>query len=346
MTIRPLLIFRFAGITMLLGHLLVWYPLQVTRTDYAGFGLDIELFHRAAIKVAHHQPIYGETRASVSQPHGAFFYPPTFAVMIRPAAALSIATVAKIWYAAILVAYWMFAWALARIAFPYRCHADHVLAIGTFLQLIPHLYLSMGSGNVDLVVWALVAWAISARRVAVAVALLLLASWIKVYPIFGIPILLLRHAGADSDRDQSRPFRAAIGVFVAGLLGTVAVIAMSGYGPEWIRVGIPSVSAGCLYRDNFSLTTLAIRPFVDSSAPTLPHWAQRFLSIAPLVGIAGVAIATTRRLGARPHAAVVVTAALWLSPICWIHQIGFASIVLALWWAHRYSSAPASLTRR
>jgi hypothetical protein len=135
---------------MLLGHLVVWYPLQVTRTDYAG--LDIAVFHHTAIKVAHNQPIYGETRASVSQSHSAFFYPPTFAVMIRPAAALSIATVAKIWYAAILVAYWMLAWALARIAFPDRCHVDHVLAIGTFLVFIPHLYLSMGFGNVDLVV--------------------------------------------------------------------------------------------------------------------------------------------------------------------------------------------------
>ena len=330
MSIRPLFILRFAGIALLLGQLLVWYPTQAIRDDYGD--TDLILFHNAAINAAHGRPVYGETRANVAQMHKAFFYAPTFLVLMRPTASLDIVTLAKIWFAVILVAFWMFAWALARLAFPYRYRLDHVLAMGVAVQCIPQLHWTMSLGNVDLIVWALVAWAFNAPRTWAAIALLLFASWIKVYPIFGIPILfLLRFL-----RDESDDAFLMMLVLGTGSIATIAVIDLSGYGNEWLQVGLPSITAGCFFQGNLSLPTLAIWPFIDTSAATIPHWAQRFLSIAPLVGIGLVAVAVTRKLRARAHAAAVITVALWLSPVCWSYQIGIAAINIALWWQGRH----------
>jgi hypothetical protein len=328
--VRPLFVLRFAGIATIVAQILVWYPRQAIRSDYADTDLDV--FHHTAVKVARGEPIYGEARASLRQPPHSLLYPPTFAALIRPAAALDVAQFAKIWYGLVLVAYWLFAWGLARLAFP-AAGADHVLGVGTVLQLVPSVYWTMGLGNVDIMVWALVAWALSVTSTW-GVVLLVAAAWIKAYPIFALPVMLVRgprlRAAPAPSAASDRSWAAGVAVILAGC--TLAIVAANGwrYAGEWLRVGLPSLASGCLHWYNASLTTLLIRPFVDPDAPALPAAAQMFLRLAPLAGV-GITLWATRRLHPVAQMAVVVLTALWLSPVFWLHQLGIAALGVAVW---------------
>src|SRR5204863_7005454 len=108
-----------------------------------------------------------------------------FAALIRPAAFLSASTFQTTWFAILLLAFWLYAWGLARIAFK-QCGWHHVLGTGVVLVATPGMGYTMSFGNVDVVVWALTAWGLKSDTC------LLLGTALKLYPVSGLAVTAVR----------------------------------------------------------------------------------------------------------------------------------------------------------
>jgi hypothetical protein len=249
-------------------------------------------------------------------------YPPFLASALAPATSLPYVTFAQLWYIPLIVAFWVYAWSLARLALE-RVDVWSVLIAGQMLTLFPGTYRALSLGQIDPVLWALfgVALVVPALRGAALAA----SAAVKLYA--GWPLLYALR------REGTRVLLPAAAVF---LVGFVMSGTMLGYDIlyTWARHMLPVVSQGSFNADNVSLSFAGLRLARvlgwDYVPGPLPVTARVYLTIlgigAPLV----VGWLTRRRYAIMQYACVG-TAAVLFAPLCWSSYLPLLLVPAAVW---------------
>lgn len=305
------------GVLVLIGQIVVWYPRYALHAPAPDDHLDFLVYAHAAARAAHGQSPYEACVHERTHPPHCFFYPPPFAAVLALAGHLSPAAFQAATYLLLLLAFWAYAAGLARLAWePLR--ADTVLIVGVLLFLTPGVNVTISFGNLDLAVWALVAWSLTVER---ALPLLVLAAAFKAWPAIPLAILLVT---------KPARLRPAALTAVAILAGTTAVGGVRWFS-DWLRLAVPGLAAGTLDPNNISLPAVLGRRGVDLPAP---------VATALPILVAVVAAAALRRRPERLRAAVAGLLACFCSSIFWVQNLGLLLLPLALWLNSRASRAP------
>lgn len=286
-----------------IGALLLfyWLPEHATRTDAVTADLDHVYYYRAALRLAHGQPLYV----------GQFLYPPPFAALVVPAALFPFAAFQTIWYTVILLAFWAYAWGLARIAFD-RPTVEHVLGAGAILVFVPGTAVTMSFGNLDIVIWALVAWSLTGDGAPAA-----LGACLKVYPA---PITLLAIWRNPRALPRHALVFAATWLFALAALGPKPIV-------EWLRAPMPLPDLVFLWR-NVSLSTAVLR--VARVTDVHSTFARVTYTGVPLLAI-GATLWRTRAWSFRSAGAAVIVATVWSAPVCWWYWLPLGLVPGAAW---------------
>jgi hypothetical protein len=296
-----------AGAIVLLVQLGYWQPNPAAR-DVSS--LDVPAFYRAAAHVLAREPLYDEAIHHVAGQTATYIYPPPFAVLIAPLALLGPAKFQVAWYVGVLVAFWLYAAALVRLAGQPRT-IERVLVAGACLQLFPGTSVTMSFGNADLLVWALCATALvdgkaGARWAGAAAA-------IKVYPAW----ILLTKAWKEA--------LAGVAVGATLLAASAPVVGIEGF-RDWMRV-VGVLGSGVDWPTNVSFVHLI--GYSGKGAPLF------VLVGAPLTAW------LLRRQPRSLAGAVVLIAAVFLAPVCWVHYAPMLLMPVAAAFAARARAAAA-----
>jgi hypothetical protein len=283
----------------------VLVPVMWQRTDTRR---DMILYYTAAQHALRGEPLY--ERWPEYGPHLTpfkYFYPPQFAVVIAPLGALPFPVFSRLWYALILLAFWVYAGCLTRLACG-RVSFEGCLIAGLALGLLPKIYIALVLGQADPFVWALFGLAFCLPS---AGALLAVAAQIKLYTFWPLAV-----AGW---HERQRILRPAAIALAAGLaLGGLAC----GWGAfgEWAKSVLPVVGQGTFNNDNVSLSFAVLRLARglgwNYAGGPLPGIARFYLTVMELLGPLTVAC-LTRRCEKRMQTACVAAAALLFAPLCW-----------------------------
>ncbi|HVZ72808.1 MAG TPA: glycosyltransferase 87 family protein [Polyangia bacterium] len=305
------------GAAVLVAQLVVWLPVHARRADVAW--MDVSVYLRVARHAAAGEPLYDECKTfHLGDPPSCFYYPPVLAVALMPLARAAPATAQAVWYAGELVAFWLFAFGLVRLA-GMRTTALHVLAAGALVELFPGTVVTMSLGNVDLWVWALCALALGGRGAGA----MGLAAALKVYPAWGVATALARRTPS--------AWR-GVALAVVACAAAALVVGVRGF-RDW-TLGLGVLASGLRVPTNVSLS-LALASLVGAGSA--------FLVAAPLVGPPLVAV-VTRRLDARVSIGLVLVASVLLAPLCWWYYAPILLIPGAAAWRAR--SATEAIRRQ
>jgi hypothetical protein len=296
---RAMFVLSRAGIAGAFAFLFIWLPIHAVRPDVEG--TDLYVYYQAAQRLAHGQPLYT----------GLFIYPPFFAALIRPAAAVPLPVFQVFWYALIMVGYWAYAAGLARLAFG-RLTWDRIFAVGALVILVPGTNETMSLGNVDLLIWATIVWSIPSGRG------LAFGACLKIYPAFvALPAFV---------RDLKMFWRqlgvaVAFTAFVVGFVGPHVFV-------EWWRAGLVVLPdcAHCWW--NVSLSMAIVRHL--GIADLHGSHARLILTSFPLLAISSTVL-LTRKWRPTAAASIVLVVAAWSAPVCWDDWLPIALIPLAAW---------------
>jgi hypothetical protein len=307
------------GVLVLIGQIAVWYPRYALHAPAADDRLDFLVYGRAADRAAHGQSPYEACVHERTRPPHCFFYPPPFAAAIALFGRASPNAFQAGAYLVLLLAFWAYAAGLVRLAWP-PVEASRILIVGVLLFLAPGVNVTMSFGNLDLVVWALVAWGLTAER---ALPLLVIAAAFKIWPAIVLVNLLV-----------TRParLRPAALTAVAILAGTVAV-GGTGWFSDWFRWAVPGLAAGTLDANNISLVAVLARHGIELPGPVV--------AALPIVAALLASLALRRR-PERLRAAVSGVVACLCASIFWAQNLGVLLIPLALWLASRRDATGAS----
>jgi hypothetical protein len=317
-------------------QLFVFLPSHLSRTDR---DRDVTPLYEAAVRVRMGEPLYRpwpdygpHVHTEMGQPYSSelHLYPPFLAAALVPLTVLPFTTFASLWYIPLLVAFWTYAWCLARLALP-RATLIHVLVAGLFLMFFPGTYRALSLGQVDPILWALFGLALVVPRVRGAA--LALSAAVKIYA--GWPLLFA------VKREGRRVLLPAAGVLVIGLVVT-------GFGPglstfiDWVRYMFPVIGQGTFNADNVSLSMAGIRLARllgwDYVPGPLPVGGRFYLMVTGI--LAPVAVGwLTRRLKSPLHYACIGSAAVIFGPICWTSYLPILLAPIAA--ACRYSGPAA-----
>jgi len=300
------------GLVILATQVFVWLPLHARRPET---NLDFPRYFEAAVHVAKGEPLYEEcARYRVGEPPACYVYPPPLAVALSPlvGAGVDWPTFQILWYAAIVVAFWVYAFALVRLA-GLPATASRVLTAATLIQLVPGTTVTMSFGNVDFMIWALCALALGGGRWR---PLLGVAAALKVYPGWIVLTSLARR-----ERDIL-----AVAVAVALVAASVAVVGVAGF-REW-STALSVLASGPRWRSNVSIPLALVR-LVGYEGD-----ARGVLVAVQLVGVPTVALALRRKTRPLREAAILV-ASIVLAPVCWWYYAPILLIPAAAWWRGR-----------
>jgi hypothetical protein len=298
-----------------------WIPNHWSRTDTAN--LDFTVYHRAARSVAAGQSPYGGCRGSdVRLPPSCYLYPPPFAAALSPLGQLGARSFQRLWYLAVLAAFWVYAAALAAIACQ-RLTPARVLIAGAVLLLTPGTSTTMSFGNGDLFVWAGCAIALARSRWR---ALLAGAALVKLFPAWAL--------AAAGVREGRRLLWPAALVAAGGLVLGGLVLGFGSY-RAWLDDAGPVLARGTLDPLNVSLPMGALRliravGLSSLEGPVLPPGVGLFLALAHLLGV-GLVATFTRRRPPEMQYALLLLAAVVFAPICWWYYAPVALIPGAVW---------------
>jgi hypothetical protein len=308
------------GLVALVMQLALWLPFQLRGEP--GADVDFTVYRRAALRMAAGSSPYAPCDQDRAIPPNCFMYPPPFAAALRPIDAIAPGAFKVGAYLVMLVAFWLFAAALARLALG-AVDGPGTLAAGGLAAMMPGLSVTMSGANADLVVWALVAWALTTEA---ALPLLVVAAAFKVWPAVPLLVLLVR-------RPARAPLVAATAVAIFG--ATVATLGWATFS-DWMRWGLSRLQAGTLSPLNMSLATLPER--LGFALP-----GRLASALAPAVA-ATVAI-LARRQPERLQAMLAGVAGLLFAPICWWHYLPIALIPAAIWVGSQHRSRLRELIR-
>ena len=296
------------GLLVLLGQLFIWYPRYALHPPAPDDGLDFRIYQRAAARAVQGLTPYESCAHAPEAPPGCLLYPPPFAAAIAPAGRLSPATFQKGAYLVLLVAFWAYAAGLVKLARG-QVRLSETLIAGVALFVTPGLNITMSLGNLDVVVWALVAWGLATEA---ALPLLVVAAAFKIWPAVALAVLVV-----------ARPARVRPVVLTAMFLfaATVAVLGLSSF-RDWRELAVPGLQAGTLRATNVSVVAVLGRLGIAMPTPL-----QTVLPIAAALAI-WVAL---RKQSERLRASLCGVAAMICAPICWWKYAPILLIPLAVW---------------
>ena len=304
----------YLGLAVLGLQLALWYPIHARREIV--HGLDFPIYYDAVQRVLHGRPLYD----------GWFLYPPTFVAMTCWATFLRLETFQALWYLILLGAYWMYAWALARLAFE-KPTWRHVCGAGLVLVLTPGCARPMSTGNADVIVWALTGWGILlCNRYA-----LLASTVMKLYTGPALAVMIWRR------RDFWTPL-----LLLPILALSVAIVGLRPF-QDWIASGGAPIPPLLLHDpDNIGLPMLIVR--LLGLVYTSDAAERVILTVVPVVALA-VTIVGTWRWSLRLQLVAIVLVSVWTSPVCWTFRIPLLLLGVAVW-HHRRRGTPPTPARR
>lgn len=296
------------GLLVLLGQVLIWYPRYALHPPAANDGLDFPIYQRAAARVAQGLTPYESCAHAPEAPPGCLLYPPPFAAAIAPAGRLSPAGFQKGAYLVLLVAFWAYAAGLVKLARG-RVSAFDTLLAGILLFVTPGLNITMSLGNLDLVVWALVAWGLATGA---ALPLLVVAAAFKIWPAVSLAVMV-----------AAKPARIRPVILTTLLLfvATVAVLGLSSF-RDWRELAVPGLQAGTLRVTNVSVVAVLGRLGIAMPTP--------LRTALPIAGALASWVAL-RKQSERLRASLCGVAAMICAPICWWKYAPILLIPLAVW---------------
>jgi hypothetical protein len=329
MTLRrsALLALRAAALLHLLMQLMVFLPTHWGRTDVHR---DVTYVYTAAERVRTGQPLYWpwadygphvHTEAGPPYPFDRHPYPPPLATVLAPATTLPFATFARLWYVPLLLAFWVYAWCLARLALE-RADVWRVVIVGLILSLFPGTYRVLSLGQVDPILWALfgLAMVVPALRGAAFAA----SAAVKLYA--GWPLLFA------VKREGRRVLLPAAAVFAAAFLVSGVTLGFDIFF-TWTRYMLPVISQGTFNADNVSISFAGLRLARllgwDYVPGPLPLAARMYLTV---VGIAAPLAAgwLTRSARATVQYSLVGCAAVLFAPLCWSSYLPLLLVPMAV----------------
>lgn len=291
---------------------------------------DFGTFYRASVAVAQHADPYVVER-------GEYFYPPTFAYLIRPLTCVPITWASLLWFMAKL----MMLTAMVRWAFDLldgieldRRHRVW-FSIGMLTATARFWIADLQYGNTNLLVTFLLlggVWLDLRRRSPLAGVLVALAATVKVVP--GLMFVWFLARG----RSRAIGWGAAVGLAVNLLPLALEPAAAIEVWTRYVDHGVVGKLSGDLSKtDNQSLWGMLSRVLVDHPAMVRMVWA--LISLPALGGL----IWLTVRLRARPvlvqslGAALTFALILVVSPGSWVvhHVAAFFPMAALLRWALR-----------
>jgi len=296
---RAVFVLSRAGAVGVLFLFFVWLPRYGTRSFV--FDTDLFVYYQTAQRLAHGLPIY----------MGKFIYPPFFAALIRPAAMMPLNVFQLVWYMIILTAFVAYAVGLAKIAFG-RLTLERVLAMAALVELTPGTSETMSLGNIDFIIWAILAWSIpSGRGLALGACLKIYPGFVAVAAVLRKPSVVWRQLGV----------ALALTMFVLGFIGPHVFI-------EWFRAGVVVTPDCLLLPQNVSLSTGILRLMhVTDFHGT---FVRVFYVFFPLLVI-WFTFWKTRKWSALAAASAVLIATVWSAPVCWADWLPILNIPLAVW---------------
>lgn len=308
------------GLLVLFGQVLVWYPRYALEPPESGF--DFPIYQRAAARSARGLSPYEPCAHDPAVAPSCLLYPPPFAAAVSLAGRASPAAFQKGTYLILLVAFWAYAAGLVKLALE-RVGVSRTLMAGALLFVTPGVNVTMGLGNLDVVVWALMVWGLAVES---ALPLLVVAAAFKLWPAVSLVALLI-----------AKPARLRPVVLTAALLlaATLAVLGPSSF-HDWRQLAVPGLQAGTLKPTNVSVVAILGRLGLAIRGPVLA-----------LLPIGGACLAgwLLRRRPERLRAAVVGIAATACSPIFWSKYAAVLLIPVAAWLSNRGLRGGASRPR-
>lgn len=277
-----------------------WVPMNAQRVDAHTSRLDLVFYYDAAVRLALGQPLYT----------GYFVYPPFFAALIRPMAMLSFASFQAAWYWILFAGFWAYAAGLARLAFGRATFAS-TFAAGALVALVPGTSVSMGIGNADILIWAVVAWSLGGAGEG-----LVLGGCLKVYPAVAAAVVFLRRR------------EVAWRQLGAALAATTFTIGALGAGPvlEWVKKSGAPLPVVAIQSSNVSPTTaLALLLHLFDH----PAFVRPFYGVCMLL-VVGLAYRLTRRWSEIAASTAVMMVFVVLAPVCWWYWLPFGLVPAAV----------------
>ncbi len=300
----------------LLLQLSVVAPREFARTD---IDRDVPVYWQAAKNVRANVPIYTKQVSYGPDhfPQSIYIYPPPFAAVIAPLGSLSFKAFSKVWFCLILLAFWIFAYSLAKLFKGERkVTLRDVLVWGLVAGLFPGTYTAIGLGQVDPILWAL--FAIGLIGIA-RPALWALAALVKAFYVWPWIADLITTFQRDGVRVALRALAGAM--LVIGILVFYGGIICGWHSyVVWGRDVLPTLSQGNFKYDNVSLSFAVLRlarlvgwDYLGGPLPLLAHlWLTAASIGAPLLAW----WLSRHRMLQIKHACIIAASVLF-APVCW-----------------------------
>jgi len=309
------------AITHLAMQLCVIAPTLFARTDQ---DRDVVVYWQAAQNAHNQEFIYGEypNYGPDSLPQN-YDYAPPFAAVLSSLGALSFVTFARLWLGLTIVAFWVFAWCLAKLSG--EGSLRRTLICGLIAGLFPGTYLAIALGQVDPVLWALFALGL----IGVARPVLWgLDAIVKPYYLWSLL------AAPHSKRALIPAGVLAVALIVLG----GSVCGWDSY-LVWVRDILPTLTQGNFKTGNVSVSFAVLRlarflgwNYLGGPLPTIAHL---WLTVAS-IGAPFLTWWFMRRFSSQLKCASIIAASVLFAPVCWtcylpllltLPAIGFKTIL-------------------
>ena len=318
-----------AALVHVAAQFALWLPLHMAPAD---FQCDYQVYFEALRQLHAGQALYAPWPGY--GPHlkpMPYNYPPPFIAFLYPLGNLSETDFSRLWHILMVVAFWLYAWCLARLACR-KVGWDAVLISGLLLALCPGMVHAMSLGNVQPVLTALwgVAFAFNARAVALAITAV-----VKIHPILPLGVVFLDRARHDGWRAALRKIAApSAAIFIGALILGLIVCGPEAY-LRWARNVPPVLSQGTFEGANASLSIGVLRllracGIWHYETGPLPTGPRLFLTASTLIG----PLTTwwlARRWPDDLRQSCVGAATVLFAPLCWIDYLPIFLVPLCIW---------------
>ena len=297
--------------------------IQVSRTDA---GRDAAILWVGAVNPDLGRSIYHPLpEPGVFQQQSVYNYPPPLAAALRPLARLGYRRFAVVWQLVLAIGFWVFAAACGRI-WSGTWALRPALMAGALVFFVPGVIHSWNMANADVLVWAVVAWALATHGSERGAALAS-GTALKVLPVWGL-LWALR---------ERRVWRGALAATLVALAVMLLGLGVSGAWREsvtWLTRVAPSLSQGEFWKantswsfaghsipdlspGNLSLSFLPVQLFANPDTP-LPGFVRAWLLFASIGGPLLVGFLLRKK---SYQIAAVIAASVVLSPICRLNYV-------------------------
>jgi len=269
-----------------------------------------------------------------------FLYPPPLAALLSFLPEMSLTTFDRLWLCLNIVAFWVFAASIARIASG-AWTVRSTLRWGAATLFLPGAWLAIHFANIDMMILALVAFGLA--RPPIAGACLTLAAAFKVVPVWAFATRVLRRP-----RETVRSAAVAAAVCSAACFVVFGIVETVELSLRWVVDVMPTVSQGQFWGESLSMVRSGLDPihytsnlslsFMPVQIAVLNGWEYdggplpsyvRFYLTA--VGVLAPLLAAwlTRRRSPTLQTTVVFAAALFAAPIVRPYVLPVLLLVLA-----------------